>query len=284
MKFGIPISFLLHAGFLSGSIFLFRTPPPLPAERLIIPIDIINIADETNIRASVKRPEKQQDKQSEPDPAAEPEPLPDPAAIPAPEPEAAPAPLPEPEPDPDPTQDAALEPEPAPEEPAKDSGPTPEPQAEPPVFSLDDLSALVDHSRGAQPENNQQKILQSEETLYAFANITRQGAGAGDGLALSEIDALRAAMYKCWRIPAGAKNPESLIIPVDVKLYRDGHVASVKLLDEAAIRASSNPHMAIAADNALRAVSKCSPYDFLPADRYDNWKQMSLTFRPVFSQ
>jgi len=174
---------------------------------------------------------------------------------------------------------------------AEDESPIDEPEdeavkdePEAPVFSLDDLSALIDRSRDTQPEANQQKILQSEETLYAFADVARRGAGAGDGLALSEIDALRAAMYKCWRIPADAKDPESLIIPVNVKLYRDGYVASVKLKNAGRIAGSSNPYMKIAADNALRAVSKCAPYDFLPAGRYDDWKEMNLTFRPVLSQ
>ena len=72
MKFGVPISLLLHAGFLSGSIFLFRTPPPLPSERLIIPIDIISVAEQTNIKASVKRPDP--DPKPEPEPEAAPEP------------------------------------------------------------------------------------------------------------------------------------------------------------------------------------------------------------------
>ena len=280
MKFGIPISFLVHAAFLSGGIFFSRTPPLLPPERLIIPIDVISVTDTTNIRASVKRPEPK------PEPVAEPTPEPivepEPAVIDTP-PEAESVPEVAPAPEPAPPESEVVSEAESSEE-AEDLELSDEAQEEAPSFNLDDLSVLVDRSRENRPEANQQKLLQSEETLYAFADVTRRGAGAGDGLSQSEVDALRAAMYKCWRIPADALNPESLIIPVEVKLHRDGHVASVQLKNPAVIHGSSNLFMPIAADNALRAVSKCAPYDFLPANRYDNWKQMTLTFRPVLSQ
>jgi len=278
MKFGIPISFTLHAVFLGGGIVLFDGTPSLPDDRAIIPVDIISVADETNIKAAIKRPEPVVDPEPEPEvPTAE-TPLEN-APIEAVPEKATPLPQPAEETPAEaaPTLDAS--------ETAEETETDNTPQAEPePAFSLDDLSALIDRSRDSQPEANQQQVLQSEETLYAFADVARRGAGAGDGLALSQIDALRAAMYKCWRIPADAKDPESLIIPVEVKLHRDGHLASAKLKNAGAIYGSSNPYMKVAADNALRAVSKCAPYDFLPADQYDGWKQMTLTFRPILSQ
>lgn len=281
MKFGIPISFAIHALFLSGGIFLFKNPPPLETERLIVPVEIISIADKTNIRATLKRSERQAER--EPATSTSQTPLDN-----APEegseniaknntsrPEDV-APLVDPL-----NTESAENVDVSGDEPVDQKNSATE---QTPAFNLDDLSVLVDRSRDTQPDANQQKVLQSEETLYAFADVTRRGAGEGDGLSLSEIDALRAAMYRCWRIPAEARDPESLIIPVEVKLHRDGHVASVALKNAARINVSSNPYMKIAADNALRAVSKCGPYDFLPEDRYEDWRQMDLTFRPVLSQ
>ena len=284
MKFGVPISFAIHALFLGGGIFLFKNPPPLETERLIVPVDIISIAEKTNIRATIKRPVTQPELQPE---------------IPTSETPLENAPEIDPVETPENIAKAIETPTETPVEPRVDEVQAPEdiedisdtenedtnsPKDEETVFNLDNLSALVDRSRDTQPEANQQRVLQSEETLYAFADVTRRGAGEADGLSLSEIDALRAAMYRCWRIPAEARDPESLIIPVEVKLHRDGHVASVTLKNAARINGSSNPYMKIAADNALRAVSKCGPYDFLPEDRYEDWRQMDLTFRPVLSQ
>ena len=302
MKFGVPISLLLHTTLIGSGLFVFTGTPTLPDQQKIIPIDIVAISAQTNIRATVKRPVIETEpvvetptSQEEVETPIVPDPDPVPEPVPDPEPVQEPEPVSELEPEPDPAVAEEVE--------LSDTRPDPEStevveaeldtgdeveqtevQDEAPSFDLDNLSALIDRSRDEQPSTNQQRVLQSEETLYAFADVTRSGAGAGDGLSLSETDALRSAMYKCWRIPADAKDPESLIVPVDVKLHRDGHVASVALKNSAAVNNSSNPYMVVAAENALRAVSKCAPYDFLPAERYDSWKQMTLTFRPVLSQ
>ncbi|MEP6343268.1 MAG: hypothetical protein ABJ275_08130 [Maricaulaceae bacterium] len=281
MKFGVPISLLLHTTLIGSGFFVFTGAPTLLDQQKIIPIDIVAISEQTNIQATVKRPiieaepiveaptsQEEVEAPIVPDPA--PVPTPDPVPVITEEVDIS---------DTRPNQKSAEVVE-AEVDPVEET----ETEDEPASFDLDNLSALIDRSRDEQPSNSQQRILQSEETLYAFADVTRNAAGAGNGLSLSETDALRSAMYKCWRIPADAKDPESLIVPVDVKLHRDGHVASVNLKNSAAVNNSSNPYMVVAAENALRAVSKCAPYDFLPAERYDSWKQMTLTFRPVLSQ
>jgi len=56
MKLGIPISFTIHAVFLGGGLFLFNGTPSLPEDRAIIPVDIVSVAEETNIKAAVRRP------------------------------------------------------------------------------------------------------------------------------------------------------------------------------------------------------------------------------------
>jgi len=73
MKFGIPISLFLHVMMLSGGAFLIGAPLPLDTERLIIPIDIIAVAEQTNVKAAVKRPEPKPEPIPEPQPEPEPE-------------------------------------------------------------------------------------------------------------------------------------------------------------------------------------------------------------------
>jgi len=252
MKLGIPISFTIHAVFLGGGLFLFNGTPSLPEDRAIIPVDIVSVAEETNIKAVVRRPKSEPEPEPEPDIQTAETPLEN-----APE-DAPPEDVPK-----DKTVDEVTERTPPSEDKPAEASPSLDATVNDDVqeqedivktepkeaFNLDNLSALIDRSRDSQPEANQQKVLQSEETLYAFADVARRGAGAGDGLALSQIDALRAAMYKCWRIPADAKDPESLIIPVEVKLYRDGHLASAQLKNASSIYGSPNPFMKIAADN-----------------------------------
>lgn len=162
--------------------------------------------------------------------------------------------------------------------------PTPPPdkpkEPEKPAFNLDDMSALIDKTRAAEPETGQQQALQSEDTQYVFAENARKGVGLGTDLTMSELDALQTAMYKCWRIPLDAKNPEKLVVRVQVRLRSDGHVQSVELLDKGWIARSSDPYLQVAAQRAVSAVSKCAPYGFLPVEKYDRWKEMTLRFKP----
>ena len=36
----------------------------------------------------------------------------------------------------------------------------------------------------------------------------------------------------------------------------------------------------VSADNAIRAVLRCGPYDQLPAEKYDQWSEVQLRFTP----
>jgi len=60
MKLGLPISFLLHGAAVFGGMFVYKGGiKPLPETR-IIPVELVTVADTTNIRAAVKasKPEK----------------------------------------------------------------------------------------------------------------------------------------------------------------------------------------------------------------------------------
>lgn len=263
MKFGWPISLVLHGIFVLGGLVVFASGIEAYEETKIIPIEMLTISEYDNIRASVK---KKPDVEPVPDVPMELEtPLENAQAEDAP-------------------KDTVQEPEesaPAQAIPEEKTAEVTKPKApEKPAFDLESMSALVDKARAAQPEADQQKTLQSEENFYAYAENARQAVGAGTDLTVNEITALKSAMYRCWRIPLDAKNPEELVVSVRVKLRGDGVVQSADLVDPGAIRRSSNPYMAVAAQRAVNAVTKCAPYDFLPPDKYDTWKDMVLRFKP----
>ena len=146
----------------------------------------------------------------------------------------------------------------------------------PKAIDLDSLSALVNKVRDQAPEKNQQIALQSETDFIVFAENALAGIGEGTEMTVDEQTALQSAMYKCWNEPKAAPNPELLIVPVKVKLFPDGYVESVKLGAFIPI----NDYHKIAANDAIRAVNKCQPYDFLPEEKYSQWKDMTLNFRP----
>jgi len=74
-------------------------------------------------------------------------------------------------------------------------------------------------------------------------------------------------------MPADAKNPEKLIVRLSVKLLPDGYVQDVKIIDQARQR-RGDP------GNPFWDVAEQGPYDFLPAEKYTQWKNMTLNFRP----
>ena len=267
MKAGLPISLLLHGSVFFGFALLGGSAKPL-AEGRVIPIDIVTLAPETNIRASIKSPKPKTDtimelttpmkRADEVDDVIK-----DTSDESAPSETIAEAVIPDRE---------TLE--------TTDKTKTETDRA--PSFDLDKLSALVDKSKSTAPEANRQTALQGEADTYAFADVSMSGTGEGTDMTLSELDALQSAMYKCWRMPADAKDPEKLIVRLQVKMLQGGFVEDVKVIDRAASRrnAPGNAFWDIAEQRAVRAVSQCAPYDFLPSEKYAQWKTLNLNFRP----
>ena len=281
MKLGLPISFVLHGAAIFGGLFVYKGGvKPMPETR-IIPIELVTVAEVTNIRAAIKAPTP---KEITP-PEAEPMTLETPMENAPEEGEAQEAPKETSEPV-EIVKEAELKiPDetalPVPDKEIEDVAPEPE-EPEEPAFNLDKLASMIDRSRETAPEKNQQRVLQSETNNYVFADSARTGSGEGTGMTVNEMDALQSAMYKCWRMPADAKNPERLIVRLSVKLLPDGYVQDVRIIDKARQRRNDpgNPFWDVAEQRAVRAVSQCGPYDFLPSEKYTHWKNMTLNFRP----
>ncbi|WP_409432055.1 hypothetical protein ACJ3XI_07485 [Litorimonas sp. RW-G-Af-16] len=272
MKAGLPISLLLHAAVFAGFGWMGGAAKPLQEGR-VIPIELITIAPETNVRAAIRKPDPKPLEADDPMTLVNPmeaAPDEDDAVKVAPKDNSAPV-----------KQAEAVIPEV--DEKAIPTPDTPEPPEETkPSFDLDKLAALVDKSKTTAPEKNQQKTLQGETDNINYESVNRAGTGAGTAMTLSELDALQSAMYKCWRMPADAKDPQDLIVRLDVSMLRGGFVEDVKVIDRAKSRRSSpgNPFWDVAEQRAVRAVQQCAPYDFLPDEKYMQWQSITLNFRP----
>ncbi len=91
---------------------------------------------------------------------------------------------------------------------------------------------------------------------------------------MSEMDALRAQLNRCWNVPAGAKYAEDLIVDVRIVVNPDRTVQSARVLNQ-----RNDPAFIAAADAALRAINTCSPLN-LPPNKYDQWKTINFQFDP----
>ena len=101
----------------------------------------------------------------------------------------------------------------------------------------------------------------------------------GPEITISEIDLVRQQIQRCWNLPAGAKDAQTMIISIRMVMNPDGTVQQARILDQAQM--SSDPFYRTMAESALRATldPRCQPFR-LPSEKYDRWKNMKLTFDP----
>ena len=84
-----------------------------------------------------------------------------------------------------------------------------------------------------------------------------------------------------WSRPPGIKTSKNLVIKVIVGLDINGNVINLKIhkntLNEIARDNTLQPYL----DSAIRAIKKASPFEGLKKDRYNNWKELIINFKPI---
>ena len=100
----------------------------------------------------------------------------------------------------------------------------------------------------------------------------------GEKLTISEKDAIRRQFYRCWIVPAGAKDLKKLIVSIRIKLNEEGEVVNAKLLTANKL---NNPFFRTASESAMRAVNhpECKKLQ-VPKKKYETWKEIILDFDP----
>jgi hypothetical protein len=249
---GLAGSALLHAAIIAVSFFTWQHTLKIADESPpVVPVELVTIAQKTNIRATVRPPPKIEPQDIKP---SAPEPV---TATPPP-------PIPKPE---------EPAPEPAPKETVVKAPPPPKvvpkvkPEPEKPKkqkFDINNIEALL-NKVAPKPEKSNAKI----------ADRTIKGIGAQNAMTMDLVDALRNQIAQCWSPPAGAPNPEELVVDFFVQLNPDGSVAQAMPRTQ-----PQNSYARAAVESARRAIFTCQPYK-LPADRYNQWREIDpLHFDP----
>ena len=198
------------------------------------------------------------------------------AREPPPAPEAKPV---EPEPEkkqaeakPDPIADALAKDEAKKPEPKKADAKPPTPPKKPapptPKFDPKQVAALLD-------KRDSTRLAAAGETLNNAPSLGLSN-GAAAQLSLSELEALRARLAQLWTVPAGAKDPQELVVLIRVKLNRDGRLAAPPVV----LTSGKSPLFVAARDSAVRALFRGQPYDMLKPEHYEQWKDVEITFDP----
>jgi TolA protein len=101
----------------------------------------------------------------------------------------------------------------------------------------------------------------------------------GEVITATQIDAIRQKIRKCWLVPAGLKGAKDMVVDIKMEIAQDGTVTKADIVDKN--RMVEDTGFRTAAENARRAVldPQCNPLP-LPADKYEQWKDLEMSFNP----
>ena len=136
------------------------------------------------------------------------------------------------------------------------------------LFDPNNIAALIDKSKEDRAEEiyEKNKLTQDQDKSI---NII--------GLSLSEEDALKAQIFGCWSIPLGLPYNENLLVRIKLKLKPDGTVIRSEILDHARMNKPGQGFYKVLAESALRAIQLCQPLR-VPTTGYERWKDLQLNF------
>ncbi|MEO8301549.1 MAG: cell envelope integrity protein TolA [Rhizomicrobium sp.] len=246
-RYGVALSALFHGLIFLAVLFSFHRNFETPPDSHVVPVDLVTIANETNVTA-----------QSPPVPQAETMDRPPPSALEAPpEPEmveAEPAPVP-----PMPQFEVARE------KPKPVEKPKPTRKAMQQDFN-DLLNKLTTPDKPVKTAKTGPRAI--------------QGVGAGNQMTADLADALKSQIYRCWSRPEGfaADRANDLVVEFDLELGPDGRVIRA---DSASVSPGNPSRYNYAAGIAARnAIYQCQPYR-LPPERYNQWREINpMRFDP----
>jgi hypothetical protein len=95
-------------------------------------------------------------------------------------------------------------------------------------------------------------------------------------LASSPIAEFRRHIKTCSTLPKEVGPSDKVAIKLRVMMRPDGRLAA----DPQLIEGTASVKGALLMQNAISALQSCQPYAMLPADKYNEWKMLDLSFTP----
>ena len=139
------------------------------------------------------------------------------------------------------------------------------------IVDTNQIAALIDKAKEVEAvERKKSNQITQSNKKDSFAS----------GLTLSEDDALRAQIFGCWSVPLGLPYDENLLVRIKLQLKKDGTIMKSEILDHERMNRPGQKFYKVLAESALRAVRLCQPLK-VPPTGYDKWKDLQLNFNPV---
>ena len=136
------------------------------------------------------------------------------------------------------------------------------------LFDPNQIAALIDKSKEETAETlKKNKKLTQSSVKTSFANT----------LTLNQEDALKAQIFGCWSLPLGLPYKDNLLVRIKLRLKPDGTVLRSEILDHARMNKPGQGFYKVLAESALRAIRICQPLR-VPPTGYEKWKDLQLNF------
>jgi colicin import membrane protein len=143
--------------------------------------------------------------------------------------------------------------------------PVKKPEPQPPKFDPRKVAALLD-------KRDPTRLAAAGAAFNSTASLGTS-AGTSTQLSQNELDALRGRIRQCWALPAGTDAAE-IVVEVRMQLRKDGSLE----VNPTVLSRNTKPMAHIVAETATRAIQMCAPYNFLPAAKYETWKDVIVAF------
>ena len=136
------------------------------------------------------------------------------------------------------------------------------------LFDPNQIAALIDKSKEETAETlKKNKKLTQSSVKTSFANA----------LTLNQEDALKAQIFGCWSLPLGLPYQKNLLVRIKLRLRQDGTVLRSEILDHARMNLPGQGFYKVLAESALRAIRICQPLR-VPPTGYEKWKEVTNLF------
>lgn len=159
----------------------------------------------------------------------------------------------------------------------------------PQAARADLTSAEIVKEKIEQVQPPPEKTPDQPDAAETIARYALAGGPLGGGFNAPPIDAsmtgydftaeFRERVSTCSSLPAGIMPDEKISVAMRVLLNRDGTLAAPPQPLEPIVSEKQQALMA----NSIGALERCQPYTMLPADKYQQWKKLDLTFFPIGS-
>ena len=134
-----------------------------------------------------------------------------------------------------------------------------------------------------QDSQDLQKTQANSKTQASGGTLSSKKAtetGGNFASSISESSLIASQIYSCWHLPAGFNEADEAMVRVKINLHETGKVIKTEILSQKFGENITARIRQTFTESTIRAIYKCSPFEYLPVERYEKWREIIFNFSP----